>query len=149
MCRGANVCLCLFMFVLMFVNFSYALDWITANQVTLAWDPVATLENGQPIPEGNIIKYEIFYVPENGNKSTDYRLLGETLDAKYVITFDQEGAFILGVRATRWINEELRGKSEIIWTDNPAAMKDGITQGIIFFRMPGKVNGLEVLQNER
>jgi len=149
MCRGVNVCLCLFMFVLMSVNFSYALDWITANQVTLSWEPVTALENGQPIPDGNVIKYEVFYLPENGNKAGALSPLGETPDSKYVITFTEEGNFILGVRATRWINETLKGKSRIAWTDEPAAMKNEITQGIIFYRRPGKVNGLEVLQNER
>jgi len=141
--------LCLYLFVFILLCPLNATDWIAANQVTLAWQPVATLENGQPIPEGNIIKYEIFYVPENGNKRVDNKLLGETLDVKYVITFTDEGSFILGVRATRWINETLRGRSEIIWTDDPAVMKDGITQGIIFFRLPGKMTDLEILQNGR
>jgi len=141
------VCLLSFMFVFILISPLNATDWITANQVTLAWDPVTTLENGQPIPEGNIIKYEIFYVPENGNKTLDNRLLGETLDAEYVITFTEEGNFILGVRATRWINDQLRGKSEIIWTDDPAVMKDGTAQGIVFFRSPASVLGLIILNN--
>jgi len=147
--KVVTVCLCLIMFVFLSVCPLYAIDWITANQVTLAWAPVATLENGEPIPDGNIIKYEIFYVPDNGNKSTDYSLLGETLDAEYVITFTDEGSFILGVRATRWINEQLRGKSEIVWTDNPDAMKEKTAQGIIFFRLPGRTKNLEIFQNGR
>jgi len=137
-----------FMFVFLSVNHLYATDWLTANQVTLSWEPVATLENGEPIPEGNVIKYEVFYVPENGDKSVGFILSGETLDTKYVITFGQEGNFVLGVRATRWINEQLRGKSKIVWTDDPAVMQDGKAHGVTFFHLPGNVHGLDVFQNE-
>jgi len=147
--KAVYVCLCLFIFVFVWAAPSNAIDWITANQVTLSWDPVTTLENGDPIPDGNVIKYEIFHVPENGSKTLDYKLLGETLDPNYVLTFADEGNFILGVRASRWINNILRGTSVINWTDDPSVMKDGAAQGIMFFRLPGETNNLEILQNGR
>lgn len=149
MSKFVTVCLCLIMLCFVWAVPLNAMDWITANQVTLTWTPITTLENGDPIPDGDDIKYEIFHVPENGIKTQDKKLLGETLDAKYVITFADEGNFILGVRASRWINNILRGTSAINWTDDPNIMKDGAAQGIVFFRLPGETNNLEILQNGR
>lgn len=149
MTKFVTVCLCLIMLCFVWAAPLNAMDWITANQVTLSWNPITTLENGDPIPDGNVIKYEIFIVPETGNKTTDLLSLGETIDAEYVLTFSDEGNFILGVRASRWINNALRATSVIIWTDDPTVMKDGTAQGIIFYRLPEKMTNLEILQNGR
>lgn len=124
-----------------------AMDWTTANQITVAWLPVTTLADGSEIPPGDQILYEVFSVPEAGNKTTDRIFIGETNATEYVVTFIEEGRYFIGVRSARAINAEKISVSTFMWSDDPAACKDGVTFGVIYFIAPGSVNGLEIKNN--
>jgi hypothetical protein len=142
--RKINFCLCLSIFLFIFINSSHAVDWLTANQVTLAWNPVTSMEGGAAIPEGDVISYEVFSVPEIGDKALDLKLEGETLSTEMTISFIEEGRFYLGVRAVRQKYDKRVSQSQVIWTDDPGAMKDGKAQGVIFSRAPSEPLDLEI-----
>ncbi|MBA7495085.1 hypothetical protein ES702_05664 [subsurface metagenome] len=134
--RKLSYCLFLWAWAFALPLAAHQVDWVTANQVTLSWQPVTTLEDGAVIPEGDVIIYETFYAPEIGNKNTDLIKVGETIETQYAITFDLEGWFFVGVRAVRLKAGKPVSFSKISWSDNPDIMKDGLTQGVIFFRQP-------------
>lgn len=142
--RKLSFCLCLWVWAFALPLTVHSVDWITANQVTLAWGDVSTLEDGSAIPEGDVISYEVFTVPEEGNKETDRTLKGETLETSTNITLDPEGFFYLGVRAVRSKATERVSVSKIAWTDNPAVMVDGVATGVIFFRVPANPLNLDI-----
>lgn len=142
--RNLSFYLCFFAFVLICAQFANAVDWKTANQVTLAWNPATSMGGGAAIPEGDVVSYEVFTVPEIGDKALDRTPEGETLSTEMVISFIEEGRFYLGVRAVRSKNGQRLSQSEIIWTDDPSVMKDGKAQGVIFFRVPGEPLALEI-----
>ena len=142
--KKLNFSLCFFAFVLICAQFANAVDWLTANQVTLAWNPVISMEGGAAIPEGDVISYEVFSVPEIGDKALDLKLEGETLSTEMTISFIEEGRFYLGVRAVRQKYDKRVSQSQVIWTDDPGVMKDGEAQGVIFFRAPSEPLDLEI-----
>jgi len=135
------------MFVLLFfallADVAWPLDWTAANQITLAWSPVTTLTDGSALPAGDVVSYEVFIVPESGDKSTDRVMVGETGEAQFVITFETEGRFFVGVSAKRFKNPDTISFSSISWSDNPVVVKDGATFGIIYFVSPAMPLGLE------
>lgn len=122
----------------------FGLTWTSTNQVTLAWSPVTTLGDGSAIPPGDLVSYGVFIVPENGNKLTDKVLMGETVDARFVITFETEGRFFVGVAALRIRNDVKISYSSVAWSDDPVVVVDGKTFGIIYFRAPAGALSLEV-----
>ena len=124
-----------------------AMDWTTANQITVAWSPVTTLADGSAIPPGDQILYEVYFVPETGDKSIDRIFIGETNETQYVITFVEEGCYFIGVRSARIRTSEKISVSGFAWSDDPAAVKNGVTFGVVYFLMPGNVSGMEVLSN--
>jgi len=126
------------------VDVCWPLEWTATNQVTVAWTPVATLMDGSGIPAGDLVSYEVFTSPEAGDKLSDKVKIGETPDTAFVITFETEGRFFLGVAAVRIRNDIKISYSSISWSDNPVAVKDGKTFGIIYFRAPAGALGLEV-----
>jgi len=137
-----------FLFVLVIIvtmaDVLWPMDWTATNQVTLAWTPVATLMDGSAIPAGDVVSYGIFIVPETGDKLSDKVKMGETGDAHFVITFETEGRFFVGVSAKRFKDENMISYSSVSWSDNPVVVKDGMVFGIIYFRAPVGVLGLEV-----
>ncbi|MBA7494470.1 hypothetical protein ES702_05046 [subsurface metagenome] len=125
-------------------NVIFGMDWITANQVTLTWRAVTTMEDGSAIPEGDVVTYEVFLVPKTGDKIADRILKVETIETEATLTFDLEGLFFLGVRAVRSKAGTRLISSKVSWTDNPGAVMDGLTQGVIFFRVPANPLDLEI-----
>lgn len=136
--------LVVFGLVFIFIDLANSVEWKPANQVTLAWGPVTKTEAGDPIPPEDSILYEVFIIPENGNKSIDGISQGETGDLQKVVSFSVEGRFFLGVRAYRVKDGVKVASSLIAWTDNPEVVKDGITQGVVFFFGPGSPKTLEI-----
>ena len=122
----------------------FATNWITANSVTLSWTPVTKLVDGAVIPVGDVISYELFIVPETGDKLNDRIFKIEVQAAEATITFDQEGFFYLGVRAVRSKDLKRLSVSEIAWTDNPEIMVGNLAQGVIFYRQTIIPSGVEI-----
>ncbi|MBA7610087.1 hypothetical protein ES703_17292 [subsurface metagenome] len=121
-----------------------AMDWTTANQVTVGWTPVTSLVDGSAIPPGDEILYEVFAVLETGDKSIDRIFIGETNETEYVVTFAEEGCYFIGVRSARVRDVKKISVSGFAWSDDPAAVKNGVTFGVIYFLVPGSVSGMEV-----
>ncbi len=99
--------------------------WYPIEQKTIAWEAVTTLSNGDPIPAGDVIKYDVFIEDLNSSVQTN---LGETDQTSYAITFPYDGEFRTGVRSIRYIDkngdgaiDQLDGglniKSTITWSD--------------------------------
>lgn len=123
--------------VLLFAAVATAVEWRVTNQATVSWDPVMTLENGDPLPATDSIKYKVYL----SNAATDPGktnpvLLGETDQTQYTLTLNTEGKFIVGVTAVRY-NESAEevGESEINWSDvNGAATPNPF--GLLFYHPP-------------
>jgi len=141
----------IFWFIVLSILCSYeivfGLTWTSTNQATLAWSPVTTLGDGSAIPPGDLVSYEVFMVPEGGNKLTERVLMGETVDARFVVTFVDEGRYFLGVLAKRYKSETIFSYSTVSWSDNPVVVVEGKTFGIIYFQAPAGALGLEVENN--
>lgn len=95
--------------------FAQAQQWTTANQATIAWNATTTLENGDPLPEGAIIKYYV-YLKKSG-EAGDGERKGITEGLQYTITFTEEGKYIVGVSAARYEGDQLVQESTINWSD--------------------------------
>jgi len=129
-------------------NIIFGMDWTTANQVTVAWSPVITLANGLVVPPGDEIYYEVYSVPETGDKSIDRIFIGETNETEYVVTFAEEGYYFIGVKSVRVRDVKKISVSGFAWSDNPAAVKNGVTFGVVYFISPGEPGGMEVKNYE-
>jgi hypothetical protein len=122
-----------------------AIDWHTANQVTIAWDAYTT-----DIQPGDKIIYKVYSKKLPNGEET---FLEEFTGLTAVVTFVSEGRYILGVSTVRGVDEDGNGsfdpateqilESEINWSDvngentpNPF--------GLRYFISPGKVKNLRM-----
>ena len=76
--------------------------WITANQITIEWDAVTTLDNGDPIPAGDQIVYDVFVYNFKGSAMT--QVVTDGLLTSVTITFNIEGRYSAGVRVKRIVD---------------------------------------------
>ena len=85
-----------------------ALDWHTANQATVAWDP------SEKIVDTDVITYVLYFKIVG----TEVPILaGETADLNFTFTFTNEGKYYLGVSAKRLVIDGEIVESEINWSD--------------------------------
>jgi hypothetical protein len=114
-----------------------AVDWYSANQATMAWTPVTTMDNGKAIPEGSIVKYQTYLNDAVADPDKKNPIDAGIVDiAEKTFTLTAEGKFYGGVRALRYIGTELVSQSIIIWSDDPLVCKDGKTFGLKFYLIP-------------
>ena len=85
-----------------------ALDWHTANQVTVAWDP------SEKIVDTDVITYVLYFKIVGTEVPI---LVGETADLNFTFTFIDEGKYYLGVSAKRLVIDGEVVESEINWSD--------------------------------
>jgi hypothetical protein len=115
-----------------------AQTWYSANQRTVAWDPVTTDDAGVPLPAGSV-NYKIFYklvvVPEPV-------FISEIATNQVTITFPNEGSYFVGVSSVRKEGQTVVAESIPAWSDNPTYCEDGRTFGIRFYRFPGTPRNL-------
>ena len=99
-----------------FSGVAYGQTWHTANQVTVAWDAVIQLSNGDPIPASDIVKYKVWL--KNAMTGGDPTELDEIAGLEYTITLNTEGKYFIGVSALRYTSEDiLLNESTISWSD--------------------------------
>jgi hypothetical protein len=120
-----------------------AVDWVSANQVTVSWDAVTTDTNGNPLPAAEI-RYVTFYANESDTAKANPVTVGTTTGVEQVFTFAGEGRFILGVRAERVQGTTVVATGPISWSDNPAVCADGKTFGVSRYAAPGHAGGLKI-----
>lgn len=127
-----------------FVLSANAQEWLTANQITITWDTVTTLENEAPMPESSVVEYRLWLVnaDTDPDKLKPIQLPGEGPDTTYVITMNTEGRFFVGLQTLRKAqNGSLLGESNIAWTDNPDTASGGATFGLRYYVPPASPTG--------
>lgn len=125
---------------------SYA-EWHSANQITLSWDAVTMLTDGQPIPEENTILYKA-YIKEARTGAME-EVGPEIAELTCLITFTEEGDYYLGVSAIRIIPAsggipEIRFESTISWTDEPANTAKNEVLGASYYIPTSNAGGLRI-----
>jgi hypothetical protein len=115
-------------------------DWITANQISIAWDAVTNLENGDPIPPGSTIKYQVWIRREGQTTATQTG--GESEATQGVVTFNSEGRFFIGVEAIRYENDQVVARSSITWSDSEDAEAVPSPFGVIYYLAPQSAKNL-------
>jgi len=115
-----------------------AVDFITANQTTVAWDPVTKSPDGTITFASGEITYSVYLAnaitDPNKSNPAKVRTIPET---QTTLTLNTEGKYFVGVSAVRTVSGNLIGESAIAWSDQvtPAF-------GIQFFIIPGPPSGL-------
>lgn len=110
--------------------------WFTANQVTVAWDPVAKIETT------DTIKYQVYLRIGTTGDGVPYGT--EITATQSTITFTTEGSWFVGVRALRYVQGEATPipSATISWS-NEAGATNNNPFGIKYFVAPGSVTGLK------
>lgn len=123
---------------------SISQSWITANQITISWDAVATLGNGDSIPESDLIEYIVYLSDAVGDPDKTNPIEVETVNAtSCVITLTDEGYYFAGLRTIRKLADGTPASESIIgWSDDPFVVLEGNTFGIRYFLPPAVVRGL-------
>jgi hypothetical protein len=115
-----------------------AQTWQTANQVTIAWDPVAKI---QPT---DTIKYQVYMRQDLVSNGTAIGAPVETAQA--VVTFSTEGRYYLGVETLRFVSgetEPVRSATKA-WSNDAAACGPAGPFGVKYFVLPGAAKGLRL-----
>jgi hypothetical protein len=116
-------------FLLMFTA-AHALEWHSANSITLGWDNTNT--------DLTDVSYEVFRTKHN---HTDTLSLGLTNATEMVVTLP-EGKWLLGVASVRIVDGQEVARSEVAWSDDPLYADP--TFGVQFFKGPAAPKGLRV-----
>lgn len=122
-----------------------AQTWHTANQTTVGWDAVTTLDNGDPMPGGDTISYNVYL--RNAITGGDPVRVATGINAvQYTVTLGVEGKYFVGLSAVRVpaIDPTVEIESEIAWTDDPVAVLNGETFGIQYFLRSSTVGGIHI-----
>jgi hypothetical protein len=122
---------------------AHAIEWHTADSVTVTWDPVTADGDGDPISVGTI-EYEIVYARLD---RSDPVSLWRGADTSAVLTLPTKGRYLLGIKTLQLIDGEVVAESDYGWTDDPAIVADtdgdgtGDVFGIQMFVPPAKATG--------
>lgn len=117
-----------------------AVDWVTANQATVAWDEVTTDVNGPiTLEPGERLTYVVYLAnsitdPDKANPTE----VGRTQALTYTITLAQKGSYYAGVRCIMEVDDGTGtwsqvSESEVAWSDDPQYVQGGVTFGIRFY----------------
>lgn len=113
-----------------------AQTWYTANQATVAWDPVA------PIATGDTVKYQVY--TKVGATGAPVKVGGEITATQLAITFSVEGRYFIGVETVRYPTGETVGirSDRIAWSDIATDCSAAGPFGIVYYVSPGAPKGL-------
>jgi hypothetical protein len=128
--------------VLFIGGIAQAQQWYPANQATVMWDPVTTIDNGSPVPAGDVIKYHLWAAPASDPAKTNKNDMGTTDQTQMTLTFQAEGRYYAGVQTERWVGGVLESQSAIGWSDDPVIVANQNTFGFKYFLPPGMAHGL-------
>ena len=121
-----------------------AQTWHTTNQVTLAWDAVTLLDNGQPVPATDTVKYQTYVKFQNAD-AAPVAIGSETALTQQAIAFSSEGRYYLCVDAVRYIPNEPEGqRSGLSCSHDGAVTATGTPFGVKYFNKPGGPNRLRI-----
>ena len=128
--------------IFLFVETALAVTWHTFDGQAIGWDAVITLGNGNPIPVGDTITYNVYIVPET--KDAVYAvLLGNTANTEYLIGSVDEGRYFVGVSTVRLpVDSTINEESEISWSANAVRCYNNETFGLVFYASAATPKGL-------
>jgi len=132
--------------ILLFAGILYASTasiWYAGGDQTFAWEAATTLANGGPIPLGDTITYNVYYVTryQPGSGAT---LMGNTANTEYVVSWIAENEYYLGVATVRLPDGESETvESDISWSVNPGMCRSQVTFGIRFYLSGAQPSGLD------
>lgn len=120
-----------------------AQTWYTANQRTVTWDATTTLNNGDPLPEGSTISYDVWIANAvtDPNKANPVKV-ATIQELSYTITLNTEGRFFVGISSNRIVDGEIISTSTISWSDNPEVCENGVAFGLRYYFPPSNPVGL-------
>lgn len=113
--------------------------WFEADQVTIGWTPVTTLEDGSPVPEGDIINYTIHLMEESSGATMVVESV--VMGPPYTITLPGEGGYRVGVQTVR-LYAGYAAEAPISWSNDGSVTLDGIPFGVLRVRLPAKAKGM-------
>jgi hypothetical protein len=121
----------LVLFLILSTGSVNAQQWVTANQITVSWDPVTVVSG--------TVSYKTYSRPVAGGVETYLRTVTTTSDT---ITFTIEGRYYFGVRSVRNVDGIELESSTISWSSDPAVCQGGATFGAQYYTPPANVGGL-------
>jgi hypothetical protein len=119
-------------FLIAFAGLANAVDWQTANQVTVAWDAVP------PIQPTDTISYIVYTRFEDGSNQSSGE---EVMITQATITFSVEGKYHVGVATKRVVEDGEILISDINWSDTDGEFTPN-PFGIKFYVKPNMPKGL-------
>jgi hypothetical protein len=117
---------------------SKAQDWLPANSVTLQWDDVLL-----PAGMNGTVSYKVYYRFNGADASAAVYVTTVTVP-EAVLTFKDEGRYILGAKSVRNVDGVEVEASETSWTDQAQYVQGGKTFGILYYTPPPVVGGLRL-----
>jgi hypothetical protein len=124
-------------------NFAYAIEWLPTNQKTIGWNVVTKLVDGNDIPAGDTIQYQVYKVADGANKDTAVKLGSPITALQAVITLTTEGKWLVGVSAERMRGGVLISQATITWSDMIDVTYVPVPFGFVFYIPTEGVRGLQ------
>ena len=96
-----------------------ALQWQTTNQITIGWDAVTMMDNGEPIPADNTVKYRIYMTNATTDPDkTNPVVVTETDQLQHTLTINTEGKYIVGIASVRYDAGGVEVSESVVnWSD--------------------------------
>ncbi len=114
-----------------------AQTWHTANQITVAWDPV------EKIAPTDTIRYQLYLRPAGA--TVPIAAGGEVDAPRATATLQEEGRYFVCAQALRYPQGESTPiRSALACSDDPAAAKDGLPFGAVYFVVPAAPGGIRL-----
>jgi hypothetical protein len=121
---------------------AHAQTWVTANQVTVAWDAVTQTVEGLAIPASEM-KYQVYI--RTGTTGDGTAVDGIISETQLAITFTAEGRYYIGVRAIRYPAGEASGYgSYVSWSNDPLVCAVAGPFGVVYYAVPINPKGLRI-----
>jgi hypothetical protein len=130
---------CLILALIPMTATAEVISWHTANQVTVGWDAVTTNVDGEPVT--GTIEYAVFIAAQD---KADPVQLWRGADTSTVLTLTVQGHFLLGIKSYLMVDGQQTAESDYGWTDDPEIVAGGNTFGLMFFKAPARVTGLNL-----
>lgn len=131
-------------FIMLIGSIALAQTWHTANQATVAWDAVTTIDNGDPLPATDTIEYVVYLSNAITDPNKDNPVeVARTTNLEQLITLNVEGQYFVGCKAIRKIADGTEvGESVVAWSDDPQYVLNGETFGLRYFLAPSAPSNL-------
>ena len=114
--KKARLLIAIVFALVLFAGIASAQEWepVYCNQLTIGWNAVSTLANGDPIPAEDSVEYEVSLMKLPDGEPV---VLGRTATLNYVVTIPDEGEYIVAVAAVRLCADGTESVSELNWSN--------------------------------